>query len=270
MEYHISKPSLFLSQFVKQYWAIENCLPKGAEHTQRIIPNGLSELIFYFSDKPESSDNCIRISDQTVVTGQLSKHYDLKVTGNLSMFSIVFHPFALSVFVGFPSSELLNQALPLRYLFKDSINELEDNLIMAKSFNQRINIVETFLQSVLQKQSTNQNYLSRIKHSVQLINQTRGMVSINKLAGEACYGRKQFERAFLETVGISPKQFLKVVRFQNVIHEKSISNQLNMTDLTYKCGYYDQSHMTNDFQKFSGLSPRKFFDECQPYSDYFQ
>ena len=245
-------------------------MPQGGEHIQRIIPNGLSELIFYFSDKPVSTNKNTQISEQTVVTGQLSKHYDLKVTGDLSMFSIVFHPFALSVFVGIPSSELLNQALPLRYLFKDSINELEDNLTMAKSFYQRINIIETFLQNLISKKSKYQFYLSRIKHSVQLINQTKGMVSIDKLADEACFGRKQFERAFLETVGISPKQFLKVIRFQNAIHEKAISNQLNMTDLAYKCGYYDQSHMTNDFQKFSGLSPKKFFDECQAYSDYFQ
>ncbi len=270
MEYHISKPSLFLNTFVKQYWAIESCIPQGVEHMQRIIPNGLSELIYYFNDKPESTDKNICISARTVVTGQLSKHYDLKVTGNLSMFSIVFQPFALSAFIGFPSSEFLNKAIPIRFLFKGSVNELEDRLALAKSFYQRINIVETFLQNLLHKRSKYQFYLSRIKHSIQLINQTKGMVNIDKLADEACFGRKQFERAFLETVGISPKQFLKVIRFQNAIHEKAISNQLNMTALTYKCGYYDQSHMTNDFQKFSGLSPKKFFDEYQAYSDYFQ
>lgn len=56
MNYNISKPSGFLSQYVKQYWSLENCISAGKEHIQRVVPSGLFELVFYINDKPETTD----------------------------------------------------------------------------------------------------------------------------------------------------------------------------------------------------------------------
>ena len=269
MEYYISKPSLILSKFVKHYWTIENCIPNGKEHIQRIVPNGLSELIFYLGDKPVSTDRNISINDNTLITGQLSGYYDIKVTGKLSLFSIIFHPYGLSMFFDIPLSELLNQNVPLKYILKDVVNELETKLFEAKSFAERIIIAECFLLERLQK-SKKKYHFNRIKDNVKLINQTKGLVSIDLLASEACFSRKQYERIFSDFIGISPKQFLKIVRFQNAINEKSKNKNANLTTLTYQCGYYDQSHMTNDFYKLSGMTPKQYFNDCEPYSDYFQ
>lgn len=269
MDYNISKPSLLLSKYVKQYWAMENCIPKGKEHIQRIVPNGLSDLIFYLSDKPESIKEKKSISDNTIITGQLSEYYDIKITGKVSLFSVIFQPHGLSMFFDIPLNELLNQNVPLKYILKDGVGDVETKLHEAHSFTERIEIMELFLIERLQE-CKHKYHFNRIKDSISLINQNKGLVSIDKLANEACLSRKQYERTFSNLIGTSPKKFLKTIRFQNALNEKSKDKNINLTSLTYQCGYYDQSHMTNDFYKLSGLTPKQYFDDCETYSDYFQ
>ncbi len=110
----------------------------------------------------------------------------------------------------------------------------------------------------------------RIWHSIGIINKEKGMVDIGTLADSACLSRKQYERTFRTCVGSSPKQFLRTVRFQRTLKEKSRENRMSLTELSYLCGYYDQAHMTHDFVKLSGMTPGHYFNDCEVYSDYFQ
>lgn len=269
MIYNISKPSLQLSKFIKHYWTLENCIPYGRQHIQRIVPSGLPELIFYFGDKPVSSNRKKSINECSLISGQLNEFYDIKITGNISLFSIIFKPHGLSFFLDIPLEELYNQNVPFELIFKNEVNELETRLYEAGSFTERIAVIEGCLINILKNRVLKSNF-ERINNSIFRINQSKGLVSIDDLASDACYSRKQFERIFSNLIGTSPKQFLKIIRFQNAIDIKAKDQSLSLTNLTYQCGYYDQAHMTNDFQKLSGMSPKQYFNECEPYSDYFQ
>jgi AraC-like DNA-binding protein len=70
-------------------------------------------------------------------------------------------------------------------------------------------------------------------------------------------------------VGSSPKQFLRTVRFQHSLYQKQQQQDIPLTELAYRCGYFDQSHMIADYKTFSGKTPTQYFAECEPYSDYF-
>jgi AraC-like DNA-binding protein len=59
------------------------------------------------------------------------------------------------------------------------------------------------------------------------------------------------------------------VRFQNALFERSQNARMSLTSLAYACGYYDQSHMVHDFKVLTGMTPKHFFEDCPPYSDYF-
>ncbi|MDA3867921.1 MAG: hypothetical protein PF489_14410 [Salinivirgaceae bacterium] len=69
MFFHIGKPSPLLKQYVKSYWMIENTLPVGKNHTQRIVPTGLFELSFYLADKPTPLQTNKQFSDSAMLTG---------------------------------------------------------------------------------------------------------------------------------------------------------------------------------------------------------
>lgn len=269
MGFNISKPSLWLSSYVKSYWTLENCLSADEEHIQRIIPNGLAELVFYLHGKPESLDSSKSISETSIITGQLKEYYDVKVRGDVSIFSITFQPNGLAKFFDIPQSEFFNQNVALKYVLKDEVDKLQTDLYEAKTFYQKVKIAEEFLLSRLTQCKEKYNY-ERIDSSIKRINKTMGIVKVNDLASEACYSRKQFERCFSNIVGVSPKQFLKIVRFQNALNEMSLNKNMKITELTYLCGYYDQSHITSDFHKLSGMTPRQYLKELEIYSDYFQ
>lgn len=269
MNYNISKPSAFLSQYVKQYWSLESCMPAGKEHIQRIVPSGLFEMIFYFGRKPETSDPKKTINDNIILTGQLKNYHDLKVSGNLSLFAINFLPHGLSMFLDLPIKELFDYSVPLRLIIKDKVNQLEDDLSSAETFDQRISIAENFLIVQIQKNESKYSY-DRIRHIINLINQSKGNLDIEELVSNTFLSRKQFERIFSDFIGTSPKQFLKIVRFQNAIYEKSKNYEISLTEIAHKCGYYDQSHMINDFRNLSGITPKDFFKDKGAFSDYFE
>lgn len=264
-----AQPSDVLVSYVKSYWGMDHSFSPGKECLQRIVPNGLSELIIYLGDLPESMDPGKSITAHSLLSGQLKEYYDLKVAGHLSLFSIIFQPHGLMAFFDLPLRELFNQNIPLRYILKDVVGELEDRLYESRTFESRKEIVETFLLKRIRK-SRKKYEFERIRCSIEMINRAKGTVDIEALSSTACLSRKQFERTFLEHVGTTPKQFLKTVRFQNAVHEKAQNQDLSLTELTYQCGYYDQSHMTGDFQRLAGMTPSRYFAECEPYSDYFQ
>ena len=265
----IESPSSLFTPFVKTYWGLEHQVPRGGDYVHRIVPSGLSELLFYLGDLPESLDAGKAITEHSLLSGQQKEYYDIRISGTLSLFSIIFQPHGLMVFFDIPPNELFNRNIPLKYILKHAVGELETALQEAPTFARRIEVAESFLLKRLEK-SRKKYEFERIRCSIELINRSQGAIGIDKLADHLCLSRKQFERIFKEHVGSSPGQFLKTVRFQRAVHEKSRDRDLNLTELSYLSGYYDQSHMVSEFRKLAGMTPGQYFAYCDPYSDYFQ
>ena len=269
MPVYFASPSKLLAPYIKRYWAIENTLEKGETCIQRIIPTGLTELLMYFTPRPKILTGNKYLSDNVALYGHQNDYYDMELTGDLSVFSIVFQPQGLMQFFQFPLHEICNQNVPLKYLSRQAGSDLEEKMGEATTFYQRVNIVEVYLWNLLKNNFTDFEF-RRINHIVELITQTYGTVDINQMASEACLSRKQLERIFTGQIGISPKQYLKIIRFQNAIFQKQQNNNLSMTELSYESGYFDQSHFINDFKTLSGLTPGHFFAENEACSDFFE
>jgi len=268
MSFNFAAPCQTLSPLVKQYWALDNIMEKGKYHSQRIIPTGLIELTIYLEDKPLALHGGEAVSDPSFLSGQQNMPYDLKVSGHVSVFSITFHPQGAQMFFDIPMDEIIDQTVSLRHLQSDFIDQVEEDLYEAAGFSERVRVMDQFLIKLLHLKQKHTE-IPRLMSVISQIDRTRGMISIDSLAKEACLSRKQFERVFKSGVGISPKRFLRIIRLQHAIFRKQTESGVSLTRLAYDCGYYDQSHMINDFKYLTGMSPRKYFSECDPYSDYF-
>ncbi|MFO7977067.1 MAG: helix-turn-helix domain-containing protein [Bacteroidales bacterium] len=269
MSEFLARPSNFLAPYVKHYWAVENCMPAGEVHLQRIVPNGLMELMFYLEDLPRSLHQRKPLEEHTLLSGQQKGFYDICVGGKLSLFSVSLHPFGARMLLGIPSDECFDQNLPLRTVLGSEVDVVEDRLREARSFKAKVGLVEQFFFRRLKK-AKKEYELGRIAASIELINQAKGQVDIQQLASTACLSRKQYERTFREFIGTTPRHFLRTIRFQNSLQQKKTHHDYSLADLAFHCGYYDQSHMTNEFRLFSGKTPVQYFAECEPHSDYFQ
>lgn len=267
MSYDFAYPAQKLKPYIKQYWAIENVVKNGEDYTQRIVPSGLPELIIYIDHKPTSQKRSVE--EHCLLNGQHNDYYDILICKNLSLFSISFQPQGLSQFFKIPLSELTNQSVPLKYINRALSDELQKRLSEKISFRDRVHIAENYFYQLL---ANNQNYFEfrRLSDTIEIIRNARGIVEIDLLAQNACWSRKQFERKFLEYIGMSPKKYLKIVRFQSAVFTKSKNTALSMTELAYACGYYDQSHFINEFKILTGMTPKQYFYKENSVSDFFQ
>jgi AraC-like DNA-binding protein len=266
MSFNLAYPSEKLKPYIKQYWAIENVLKSGESYLQRIIPSGLPEMILYLDHKPKSEKWSIEA--HCLLNGQHNDYYDLIISENLSIFSVLFQPQGVRQFFNLPFNELTNQSVPLELINRTLSQELQSRLSETISFNARVDIAEDFLCRLLTASTKGYDF-KRMSHSLELIKRAKGMVEIDFLSQQACLSRKQFERLFMEHIGISPKQYLKIIRFQSALYIRSQGNDVSMTQLALESGYYDQSHFINDFKSLTGLTPKKFFTDGDSVSDFF-
>lgn len=267
MSYSVQYPTQDLSPFIKKYWAMDGTVGSDAGHLQRIVPMGMADLIFYFNDLPENIDRSESLKSRSVINGQQTNYYDLKVVGRINLFSVTFTPQGTRQFFNIPLTEIHNRNLPLRFLAGSIADEMEDRLFHANNFYSRVKIIEKHLMKKLDEQRRFE--FQRMNRTISNISRSRGLSNIDSLASDACLSRKQFERVFSDYIGLTPLQFMRVLRFQNAIDIKAKKAEISLTELAYSSGYFDQSHMVREFKRISGHTPGKYFSSCDPESDYF-
>jgi len=248
---------------------LEENKPKQEFCAPRIFPSGFTELILYYGDKYLHIDknNSKTLQPYFYLSGQSNTYYDIQPTGKIGLIAITFKPDAAKLFFKLPVSELEDNFVAIEEIAGQRAKELEYKLQVSANNKERLNLLEEFLIKQLREFYTKEH--KRINYSIDLINRNKGLITVENLADYACLGTKQFKRRFTDFVGIKPKKFTRIVRFQHAIYSQQIKSVKNPTELAYKCGYYDQAHFTNEFKEFTGYTPKEFFTICEPYSDYF-
>lgn len=128
---------------------------------------------------------------------------------------------------------------------------------MFNSPNNRQRI--THLEKFLIKRLVHNNESERVEHDMKIIENSKGQIKAQDIPNEVCLGINQFERTFSNYIGINPKKYATIIRFQNVTQMRSKPKNSNMFKLAFDNGYYDQSHLIHDFKSLSGLSPKESF-----------
>ncbi len=168
-------------------------------------------------------------------------------------FGIFFQPVGLSRLFRIPPSEFSNRAFDARDVLPPGIQELHDQLAACGSFAVRIAVVERFIRGLASRLSVRDNELGR--NAAAYIFKANGAVPITKLA--ACYGIsvRQLERRIRIAVGIAPKTYARVARFQTALDAKLLTPNLSWMSIAHDLGYHDQMHMVHDFHKLAGAAP---------------
>lgn len=267
MPFWFSPASPDLAPFVRQYWALEDRRSPDTTHTEPLVPSGLVEIAFYLDAPPRAMSNRAELTECALITGQQTIPYEVTLAGNVSMFSITLSPLGAMRLLPVPQSELADRTVPLSALGVNT-REVVERMGEAQDFAARVTIAEDFLRALVERTVLG-THGARIGRSVVLASQSFGAAHISTLASAACLSVKQFERIFSARIGIRPKTFMRVLRFQNAIHRHAIGDASSLAGLAQASGYSDQSHMTADFKALSGLTPQRFFALCDSGSDYF-
>ena len=203
-------------------------------------------------------------SHSSLVVGlQTSFKGAMVLNGVYSIFCIKFKPNGLFNICGIPL-DLITNRIPLgSEIFGPDISILENQLEESKSIEQMACYAENFLLNLLLKKKM-VNHVKFISKASDCILLQGGYANIQHLAKTANMSMRSFERNFTEQVGISPKLFARITRFNDAVELKLSQPDKNWTAITYLCNYHDQTHLIKDFKSFSGETPFTFFGHLVP------
>lgn len=214
-------------------------------------------LFFYPYDAVHAdyflSNKKIQLHNASLVGPQMER-VNIKLGHNHLVIKAGFQPGALNRLLGIPMTEFLQvEAFDARDILGKEIYSLNEQLKNAASYDAMKDCIDAFLLQRLHKVKEPQP----IDQSLTTLVKGGGLITIDRLANEACLSNRQFERKFKERTGFSPKFFSRLVRFSNAWQLKENDPGISWTKIAYECGYFDQMHLVKDFKEFAGSNPSK-------------
>nr|WP_315028443.1 helix-turn-helix domain-containing protein [uncultured Chryseobacterium sp.] len=257
MEYQTFEPNPEFSPFIKCFWTLEH--PKeDIPQSQTIVPDGCMEMIFHYGDLyNQYIDGIAVIQPRSCVFGQLTQPLKIEPTGITGIFSVRFHHDGFIPFTTIPIKEMDDKAVSLEKLFgTDGIN-FEKNVLLASTIPEKISVVETFLLGRLNAETIDR----MVKTTIDLLLDVNGQIPVNKISEQTKINRRQLERKFSSSIGLSPKQLSKIIRLQKVIKLLLSKEYTSLTALAHESEFYDQAHFIKDFKEFTGFTPKEFYGD---------
>lgn len=253
------KPSPFLAQFVRVYRVVHFVFK---DHTiipfKPYPPRPEHCLSFYPRDTEtvEYASNGTRINNlKTVLIGQQSEVTNRYVGSDFLVFQVVFSPGALYRITGIPSQQLNNCYIDAETVFSNDIKEVNDQLNDAANFSEMVMAVESFLLKQINRGVKEFHRLDEVSNTILTADK---MFNIEWLAKQSCLSLRQYERKFIERMGVSPRYFTKVTRFEQAFRMKNKYPHLDWLSIAVQCGYHDYQHLVKNYKEFTNQTPTAF------------
>jgi AraC-like DNA-binding protein len=261
-------PQLPLSQFVENMWLVQGFV---ADHTrEKILPDGAIEMIFDLDPEPKSIfedelSTGFRTVKKAWISGERTRYIVIGAARNQSMVGVRFRPGGAYPFFRFPISELSESVTELDLIWGRLVEEIRDELQEIESPDYRLLRLESFLLRQVQRTLEPNRLIAFAVHQLQHSPQ---FLAIRDLASMVGISQKHLISQFEKVVGLRPKSFARVCKFQKVVNLLEQQDQIEWAALALECGYYDQAHFIKEFQAFSGLNPSDYVTRRGDYVNF--
>ena len=241
MEYIETKPYKKLEPFIHSYWEL-----KGDKHDnqwERNFPDGCAGLVMNLGDTCLTDNGSVSIEfGKTYAVGAMTSFKDSFIDSNTHLIGVCLKPATFTNFYSYaPQNELIDNTVEF-----EKSNSFNLNKILEGSSNY---LNQFFIERIKNKKNLLQSVINDIHFS-------KGQLSVYELSKRNYISVRQLERNFKTHIGISPKEYTNIVRFQNALQIIENSNKdRSLLDIAFECGYYDHSHLTNEIKRNTGLSP---------------
>lgn len=244
------QPSSDLRAFVRDIWILEHSynsaystLPDGCPGIVIQLPTALLDRSG--AEIPES-----------FVYGQTINQRSFHTIRGTRTLGIVLEPGGLRALFDVDAYLLRDDCMDLSILLPAESNQLLERLLAEGRSSGQISIVEDFLRSILRKRRVYEEW--KVLHrAFALISESAGSINVSKLRQELGISERSLERRFRQWVGISPRLYARIIRFQSGLSLMR-SGLLDFTQLAHERQYADQSHFIRDFKEFAGTTPARF------------
>jgi hypothetical protein len=245
-------PSLSLSGIVSCFWSLDRL---ESPHTELVYPAGKIQMIFHYGNPFLAKSSSGNLSNQPrfALCGQITTFSSVTAYPSSGMIACVLKPLAAASLIPFPPEE-----------FTDRTEDLSDALRSWKNFSgefedctsdiSRIGVIERFLSEIYAP--VNRCSSAFVRSCIDEIAQKGGTSLPFNSMKSFDYSGRSTERIFKRMIGISPKMYAEITRLEKCVD--MLNSDRSLSAVSYDSGFYDQSHFTKTFRKYTGLTPLEF------------
>lgn len=252
MEYQKYRPPAALQNYIRYFWSFDSSQTASSSLHIKSFADQFPRLIFQdlrcFAPIRNLQGEELPIC---YISGIDTKPTDALMGSSFSHFGVSFFPHALNAFFKVDAQELINE-MPAIQLFCKA--EIQHRLEIAKSHLARVQLLSQYFYEKLYASKRKELFINHIIQS----NSINYDSHIFDLPKKFPVSERQLERKFKTSVGISPKKFQRIIRFEKSLQLLQRADYKQLTAIAYQLNYTDQSHFIKDFKTFSGMTPYEF------------
>jgi AraC-like DNA-binding protein len=254
MRYIEAVPSPAIRPYVECLWALDGWTRGGA--LDPVLPDGHPEIIVHSGDPFASvAPSGVRtLQAPVLVAGQMRHALALTALGHAHVAGARLRPHGLKAFFGGSCEDLTDLVVDLASIDLQLARHLLVDVAARPTPMERMHALDR----ALCRWANGQRIDPLVGQACELATARRGLTRVSSLVRDAGLSARQFERRFGAQVGLSPKAFLRVVRFQQVLKAMDGGGPTDWARLAVEHGFYDQPHFVNDFKAFTGLAPTEW------------
>ena len=255
MNPQIVSPPEALKPFIKYFWTLRNQIDSPLK-TLSAFPDGCPGIIMFQSEGGVVCDNLNKKLPNIYLHGQTIAPSKVSCYGKFSTIGVRFQPHALKSIFGIDANEFTHAGFDFSLVQNKKHINLSEQVVNEKTVEGKINILSNYL--LYQHQKNNRQTDEITKYAISQIVQSKGNISLKELHQRLQLSERSLERKFNQSIGISPKLFSRICRFQQSLNQLRTSSYDKLSDIAYDNEYADHSHLVRAFKEFTGLSPLEF------------
>lgn len=231
---------------------------------ERVLPDGGVHLIFNLGDPPSVPGSA---GAAAVAVGARCEPSIIHMAGRVEHVTVTLRPGGMAALLRSPAAALSAVDVPLDTLWGPRAAEALERLAAVPAGPARAAAMESVLLEMLAARAP-RAHSAAAAEAVRMIERAGGRIRVRALAAALGIGERRLEQVFHRDVGLSPKAVCRLARFHATVGMLQREPHRAWTDLAYDCGFYDQSHLVNEFRALAGLAPGDFRDRgCGFFQD---
>jgi AraC-like DNA-binding protein len=253
--FSIHPPPPRLAGPVGYFWSLADAPSHSRE---RVVPSGTVEIVFnlheddFRIERPGAGGETARFPG-AIVSGPYGRAFGVETRAHASIVGIHLEPGGATDVLGLPAAELADRHVGLEDLWGRRAREIRERLCAARSTAERFRILE---QTLLGRPSTSPGMRGEVAFALGRL--AAPGVKVADVARQVHLSQRRFIQLFTERVGMTPKRYARVRRFQRALARASGEAAPEWSRLARDCGYFDQAHLCRDWTAFTGISPAEF------------
>ena len=245
-----------LQSYIKSYWFLHLKIP-NAQSLPPLAATPVPEQALYFYPKQRGyAQNLmgeIFNAPSTMIGGQSTQRVNYYLPEDYLMFKIKFQPSGFYRLFGTPMTLFVDNAEDAVSVLGNDLKAVQARIEAVEDFETMVEIAENYLFERLKRAKLLELPIDKVLSTLNWQTQ-----SLDKIERESCLSTRQFERNFVNRLGVSPKFYGRVFRFNEALKLKEKQPNTSWMNISYDTGYFDHNHLLRDFKQFTGVVPTNF------------